>query len=67
LKSTHFSSLPVVQKPRLQNHKDDEFLKQFDEHGNFRPIDPEDEAVKYSQDSTADDEHQVTYRKNPNS
>ena len=68
LKSTHFNSLPVVQKPRLQNDKDDEFLKQFDEHGNFRPIDPEDEAVKYySQDSTADDEHQVTYRKNPNS
>lgn len=67
LKSTHFSSLPAVHKPRTQSDKDDEFLKQFDDHGNFRPVDPEDDAIKYSQDSTADDEQQVTYRKDPNS
>lgn len=68
LKSTHFSSLPSIQKPKPINEKDDEFLRQFDEHGNFSPLEPEvEEPINYSQDSTADEQDQVTYKKNTNS
>ncbi|NEV94772.1 rhomboid family intramembrane serine protease [Psychroflexus sp. YR1-1] len=62
LKSSHFSSLPSPDTPKPKPEKEDEFLKQFDEQGNFRPLDPENEdASGYSQNSTAEDEDQVTY------
>lgn len=65
LKSSHFSSLPSIHKPQPQSEKEDEFLKQFDEQGNFRPLEPEvDNSASYSQDSTAEDEDQITYNSN---
>lgn len=53
LKSSHFSSLPSIEKPKPISEKEHEFLKQFDEHGNFRPFDPEEEATnQFTQDTT---------------
>ncbi|SDG41750.1 rhomboid family intramembrane serine protease [Psychroflexus sediminis] len=63
LKSQHFSSLPSPDKPKPTPEKEDEFLRQFDEQGNFRPLDPEaEDSSGYSQNSTAEDEDQVTYK-----
>ena len=55
-KSTHFSRLPILNAPKPSTEKEDEFLKQFDEDGNFRPLDPEEEdANQFTQNSTLDD------------
>lgn len=55
LKSTHFT-LPPIENPRPQSKKEDEFLRQFDENGNFSPLEPEgDEVHQFTQNSTADD------------
>lgn len=43
LKSSHFSRLPKFQKTKLESEKEDEFMQQFDQNGNFRPSDPEPE------------------------
>lgn len=67
LKSSHFSSLPPIQKPNPPNEKDNEFMRQFDEQGNFRPLDPEGEDLTFSQDSTADDKDEVNYKNMSNS
>ncbi|MFD0932727.1 rhomboid family intramembrane serine protease [Psychroflexus salinarum] len=68
LKSTHFSSLPSIQKPKPHSEKEDEFLRQFDEHGNFSPKEPDVEnSIDYTQDTTAGDQDGVTYKQNPNS
>lgn len=68
LKSSHFSSLPPIQKSKPLSEKDDEFLRQFDEHGNFRPVEPEiEDSTSYSQDSTAEDQDIVTYKSNSKS
>lgn len=68
LNSKHFSSLPPLQNVKSTTEKDDEFLKQFDEYGNFRPLEPEaEDSTDYIQDSTADDQDEITYKKNPNS
>jgi membrane associated rhomboid family serine protease len=62
-KSSHFSSLPPVQKPPVYNEKEDEFLKQFDEHGNFRPLDPEDyDSNENNQDTTADNKTYISFK-----
>ncbi|MFO7744369.1 MAG: rhomboid family intramembrane serine protease [Psychroflexus sp.] len=68
LKSTHFSSLPSIQKSKPHSEKEDEFLRQFDEHGNFSPKEPDVEnSLDYTQDTTAGDQDGVTYKQNPNS
>jgi membrane associated rhomboid family serine protease len=41
LKSTHFNDFQVLEQKRPITEREDEFLKQFDENGNFRPLDPE--------------------------
>lgn len=41
LKSTHFNRLSTDKKFKTTSEKEEEFLRQFDENGNFRPLDPE--------------------------
>jgi membrane associated rhomboid family serine protease len=57
LKSSHFSRLTSIETSKPVSEKEDEFLKQFDEHGNFRPLDPEEEEVSnhFTQDTTGED------------
>lgn len=49
LKSTHFDSLALLEKEQPVVEKEDEFLKQFDEQGNFRPLEPDDENEESSE------------------
>lgn len=68
LKSTHFSSLPAIEQPKKQSKKEEEFLRQFDEHGNFRPLDPEeDDMINFTQDTTTDEKGEVIYKNKSNS
>jgi hypothetical protein len=55
LKSTHFQNLPSLNKPKKKTNSEDEFMKQFDENGNFRPLDPDDKESNFSQSTTADE------------
>jgi membrane associated rhomboid family serine protease len=68
LKSYHFVGLTSFEGPPTTSEKEDEFLKQFDENGNFRPLEPEQENLSETfQDSTAEEDIQVTYKNKPNS
>lgn len=62
-KSDYFSKYSTIQNQRKTVEVEDEFMKQFDEHGNFRPLDPEDEIYKdeFSQSTTHDD-LEIRYR-----
>jgi len=48
LKSSHFKDVLILDQEKPTTKREDEFLKQFDEDGNFRPLDPEEE---YQEDS----------------
>jgi membrane associated rhomboid family serine protease len=61
LKSTHFQDLPPLHKPKKKSNSEDEFMKQFDENGNFRPLDPDHEDPSFSQSTTAD-EVEIKYK-----
>lgn len=68
LKSKHFDDMNVLDEPATSSEKDDEFLKQFDENGNFRPLEPEQENLSETfQDTTAEEDIQVRYKNKPNS
>lgn len=68
LKSDHFNKVPPVYPSRPSSDDDDEFLQQFDEHGNFTPLDPEEDAIiNFTQDTTAVDKDEVNYKNMSNS
>jgi membrane associated rhomboid family serine protease len=52
LKSSHFLDLPLYNKPKKTN-SEDEFMKQFDKNGNFKPLDTDHKESEFSQSSTA--------------
>ncbi|WP_127846684.1 rhomboid family intramembrane serine protease [Psychroflexus aestuariivivens] len=61
-KSDYFSRYSSLQNQRKTIEVEDEFMKQFDKNGNFRPLDPEDEIYEneFSQ-STTDDDFDIHY------
>jgi membrane associated rhomboid family serine protease len=61
LKSTHFQNLPSLNKQKKKTISEDEFMKQFDENGNFSPLDPDHEDPSFSQSTTAD-EVEIKYK-----
>ena len=54
LKSTHFQNLAPLYEPKKKTNSEDEFMKQFDENGNFSPLDPDQEDSPFSQTTTTD-------------
>ncbi|MFN2260832.1 MAG: rhomboid family intramembrane serine protease [Psychroflexus sp.] len=62
-KSDYFSKYSFVQNQSKKVEVEDEFMKQFDEEGNFRPLDPEDDKFEdvFSQSST-DENFDIRYK-----
>ncbi|WP_019039477.1 rhomboid family intramembrane serine protease [Psychroflexus tropicus] len=42
LKSTHFKAFQIKRQHLEKSDQEDEFMQQFDENGNFRPLEPEE-------------------------